>query len=178
MRLRRRGRRVRLGLPRLRGRKKGVVLTTEMALLILVVIVAVLIVAFGLAMHLIAQATSAKRSLVIEQAQAWVVGCSGSTETIAVSLFVQNIGSQPIAVTGAKLVLPDGGVISSTNSQTMTINPGEDQEISFYFSYNYYNYEMLSSGNSAYIYLLTSTGNQVGTAVGLEVPPGATSNGC
>ena len=95
---------MRPNLSRLRGRKKGIVLSTEMMLLVLVVIVAVLIVGFGLAMHLIAQATSAKRSLVIEQAQAWVVGCSGSTETIAVSVFVQNIGSQPITISGLSLI--------------------------------------------------------------------------
>ena len=165
---------------RARGRKvRGVLVTTGLALLLLVIVAIVMLAGFGWFRSILAQATSSKPSLVVDSAQGWVVGCTSSGETAAVTLYVQNIGNVPVDVQGETLVLPNGNTVTPVQPVTPTISPGETAEISAVFTWSG---TTVSPGQSVYVYIQVSSAggstNYVGTAVALESAPGATNIGC
>lgn len=125
----------RLSLRGRRGRRvRGIILSTEMILLLTAVIMFAVIAFFGISKAVLSQATSSKQTLVLVRAEAWKVG-SG----IAVSLYVHNTGSQPVRVLGAgikytynnQLYQCETSFTTWLNQNGITVNPGESKVISY-----------------------------------------------
>jgi len=145
---------------RLSSRKlKGVVLTTELVLLIIAIIIFAVIAFFGIAKTLIYQATSQKYTVMPVRAEAWRLA-SG----IAGTIYVQNVGNDKVSVSTVGMKLSDGTSCSSSLSSKVTINPGE------YKSFSVVCYASSpSSITSVYIYV-SADGNEVGMAASVQSP--------
>jgi len=110
-----------------KGKRKnvrGVVLTTELVLLIIAVIIFTVVALFGIARTVIQQATSPKTSIAIVRAEAWKVG-----NYIVVTAYVQNTGNSATSVSITSVT--DGSNTCNISSSTpVTIQPGEVKVIS------------------------------------------------
>jgi len=105
-------------------RLKGVVLTTELVLLIIAIIIFATIAFFGIAKTLMSQASSDKYTVMPIRAEAWQLA-SG----VAGTIYVQNVGSKPVTITG--IGMKGSGISScSNNSISVTLNPGEYKTLS------------------------------------------------
>jgi len=102
-----------LSLKSARRKAKGIVVSTEMILLITALIVFAVLAFYGLSKTVIQQAQSGKQTVVITRAEATVMqqGCSwGRDAIVSVSLYVKNTGNEPARITqiGARVRTPDG----------------------------------------------------------------------
>ena len=167
--------------PRLSLRRhkiRGVVLSTEMILLLTAVIMFSVIAFFGISKIILSQATSQKYTLVIVRAEAWKIG-SSSGSGIAVSMYLQNTGSDIISISGAGIKYLYRNVLyicSASFPSSISINPGESKVVSFVVANIISgggtacsNVNMISAGDTIYVYV-TYSNQEVGTAVKVASP--------
>jgi len=146
-------------------RLRGVVLTTELVLLIIAVIVFAVIAFFGLSKTLISQATSQKTTLMPVRAEAWRL-----QNGVAGTIYVQNVGSHTVDITtiGMFVASSYGYTIGSCSNSTLNvrINPGEYKALSIVCRTTM----QPSYATSVYIYVRTSDNNEVGMAASVQSP--------
>jgi len=141
-------------------RLKGVVLTTELVLLIIAIIIFATIAFFGIAKTLMYQATSSKYTVMPVRAEAWSLA-----NGVAGTLYVQNIGSSSVSIT--EIGMKGSGISNcykSFTSGTITINPGEYKSLSI-------TCYTTSSPTAVYIYVKVQGGsatNEVGMAASVQ----------
>jgi len=104
---------------------RGVVLTTELVLLIVAVIIFATVAFFGIAKTVIQQATSPKSSIAVIRADAWNV--SGY---IVVSAYVQNTGNTDVTVSLSSVTEGSTSNTCSISSSSVTLKPGEVRVLS------------------------------------------------
>ena len=105
---------------------RGITQTTELILLIIAVISFVSIAYYGMAKTTIAQATSAKHTVSVVRAEAWDIGSS-----IAVTLYVQNVGSNPVEIVAGGINYGEGDYCQYEYTIPVRVNPGETKVLSF-----------------------------------------------
>ena len=169
---------------------RGIIISTEMILLLTAIIMFSVVAFFGISKAILSQATSQKQTLVIVRAEAWKIS-SG----IVVSLYVQNTGSQTLNIERAGVKYVYGGRLyyceQSFSSgwwgtQGIPVRPGEAKVVSFAIgpnpgtgysgTCNYVQY--VSASSSVYVYVKVRVGGttwspiyqEVGTAVKLNAP--------
>ena len=153
----------RLNLRRLRG----VILSTEMMLLLTAVIIFAVIAFFGMSHMILSQATSSKQTLVLVNAKAWQI-----TQGLAVSVYLQNTGDKPITVDSVGIKFQEGLYYYGSCSApvSVTINPGEAKVISVAFGQlTCNNIQYVTAGDNIYVFVTAGT-NQVGQAVTVLSP--------
>ena len=153
---------------RSRGRIKGIMVSTEMMLLLTAIIVLVIIAFYGYSKMVLAQATSSKYTLNLVSAEAKLVTGYGGYKAIVATVYVQNTGSRSITVNylGVKFNYY-GTTYTAQQPVNVQIQPGESRVISAYLYHNYIRY--LNTGNSVYVYVKAGT-NEIGRAVQLQNP--------
>jgi len=104
-------------------RLRGVVLTTELVLLIIAIIIFAVIAFFGIARTLMYQASSDKYTVMPIRAEAWQLAAG-----VAGTIYVQNVGSKPVTITG--IGMKGSGISSCSNSINVVVNPGEYKALS------------------------------------------------
>lgn len=107
-------------------RVRGVVLTTEIVLLLAAIIMLAIVAFFGLAKVVLSQATSVKQNVVIVRAEAWALSGGG----IAVTAYLQNIGGDAVYVLDGR-VYHGWGVCGPRFGIGFWLNPGETKALSF-----------------------------------------------
>jgi len=151
-------------------RSRGVILSTEMMLLLTAVIIFAVIAFFGMSHMILSQATSSKQTLVLVNAKAWQI-----TQGLAVSVYLQNTGDKSITIDsiGIKFeVVQNYNVYYGTCTApvSVTINPGESKVISVAFGeYTCNGVQYLVAGTNIYVFANAGT-NQVGQAVTVLAP--------
>jgi hypothetical protein len=130
---------------------KGVIVSTEVILILSAVIVLAFIVSLGLGRMVMNQATSTKATATINEAHVWVYKKGSGCPFISVNVYVTNLGGKPIKIN--KIYILAG---SSTNPTYITIqdninkdvNPGETISISAYRYYSTYGCPSFPSGKT------------------------------
>jgi len=133
---------------------RGVVLTTELVLLLIAIIIFATIAFFGIAKTLISQATSDKSTLIPVRAEAWQL-----ERGIAGTIWIQNVGSKTVTVTKVGINVPEAYCPSSTVN--VDIKPGEYKPFSVTCSTS-------QSVSGVYIYVITKDNNEVGMATSVQ----------
>ena len=171
---------------RLRKKVKGIILSTEMILLLTAVIMFAVVAFFGISKAVLSQATSAKQTLVVVRAEAWKVG-SG----VAVSLYVHNTGSEASNVIAGGIKYSYNGQIYRCeqsfrpyqySTQGIVVKPGESKVISFAVGQStdtsvsgVCDYvQNINPGDDIYVYvkipITITTTQEVGTGVKVSSP--------
>jgi len=136
----------------------GIVLTTELILLTVAVTMFAIIGIYGISRIIVNQATSSKTTFTVINGNAWRIGTA-----VAVSLYVQNTGSQPVNI--VSIGVTDGNTVCTTSlSQAVTLNPGEAKVISSAMSCN------INAGSKVQIFAVDSSGMRVGTVATVNNP--------
>jgi len=137
----------------------GIVITTELILLIVAVTMFAIIGIYGISRTIVSQATSSKYSYTVINGNAWKIG-----NAIAVSLYVQNTGSRQIRIVGIGVTDGNNNCYTPLSSQ-VSLNPGEAKVISSaILCTNIY------AGNRVQIYVVDNIGLRVGMAVIVNNP--------
>jgi len=151
-----------------RDRKKvrGVVLTTELVLLLIAIIIFATVAFFGIARTVIQQATNTKTSFAVIRADAWKVG-----NYIVVTAYVQNTGSTSVTVTLTSITDGDrfcriSSGASTGGSSSATLAPGEAKVLSGITESCTY----IAAGNKVFV-IVSAGSQQVGMATVVNNPP-------
>jgi len=97
---------------------RGVVLTTELTLLIIAIIIFATIASFGIAKTTIMRSTSPKTPIAVLRASAERI-----TGGVVVTVYVRNVGNQPVDI--SMIGLTDGYFDCPMSITPTTVNPGE-----------------------------------------------------
>ena len=130
------------------GRRRGVVITWEL-MLIIAVVLAVTGIVIAMLSHIVhSQGTSNKGTADISNVQAWAVSYPGGLCRIVVDVFFSNMGSAPVTVKDLNIIVQEpeqqyvpgpGGVYTETEviklrsykvDVNTVVNPGETKTIS------------------------------------------------
>lgn len=150
------------------SKRRGIALTIEMVLLITAIIVLSIVAYFGISKAVFSQATSQKSTLAVVRAEAYGIGTTATAttgpviNTIAVSIWVQNVGADPVTIT---MVGVSTGSDTRVISYSTNIRPGETRVISFVT-----NIASISPNTSIYVFVRTQDGYEVGTATRVALP--------
>lgn len=110
---------------RRRSLLRGVVLTSELQLVLIMVITIALLAGFGIITSTLRQVSSAKVTVSLVRAEALMV----SGNTLAITLWLQNSGDTSVTITlvGFSGVNTAGSTVSgnTTPATNVTVNPGE-----------------------------------------------------
>lgn len=153
----------RLGLNR--RKVHGIALSVEMILLITAIIVMAIVAYFGMSRIVLSQATSQKSTLVAVRAEGYML----SSNAVAVSLWVQNTGSEPVDISLMGISFGSGMSIemrTTTPASRLTIRPGETKVVSFAIS----TFSSVSTNTNVYVFVRASDGSEVGTVTRLASP--------
>jgi len=142
---------------RFRSKIRGVVITTELVLLIIAIIIFASVAFFGIAKTVIEQATNTKSSIAVIRADAWRVG-----SYVVVSVYVQNTGSTQVSVSLSSIT--DGNNRCPIQSSSVTLQPGEVRVLSGMSS------STCSVGSPAFV-IVSAGSQQVGIATTVNNPP-------
>lgn len=149
-----------------RRRVRGVALTIEMVLLITAIIVMAIVAYFGMSRMVLSQATSQKTTLVAVRAEAYQL----TSNILAVSIWVQNTGDTGTVISTLGVSLGSGTSVeirtTTPPSGSILVRPGETKVISFSISTT----TPVSSATAVYVFVRTTEGVEVGTAVRVAVP--------
>jgi len=146
---------------RFRSKVRGVVLTTELVLLIIAIIIFATVAFFGIAKTTIQQATSPKSSIAVIRADAWNVG-----GYIVVSAYVQNTGNTDVSVSLSSVTDGSSTYTCSISSSSVTLKPGEVRVLSGMTSSSC----NIAAGRA--VFVIVSVGSQqVGIATTVNNPP-------
>lgn len=160
---------------------RAVILSTEMMLLLTAVIALAVAGFFGMSKLVLAQATSPKKTLIIDRAEAYSI----NDQAVSVSLFVQNTGSEDVIIkyAGIQYQHSNSGIpymydchIDDSQFPDITVHPGESKVISYSIANNgatsggcgYVN--DIHVGDDIVVYVHLSDGSNVGTAVKVVSP--------
>jgi len=116
-------------------RLKGVVISTEIMLILSAVVILAFVAMLGLGKIVLNQAISTKTTITVNEAQAWYYGANdliSSNPFITATFFVTNLGSSPITVTTVNILAGTSGGTPYfyTGSANQVVNPGETISIS------------------------------------------------
>lgn len=165
----------RLNLRLLSKRKvKGIIVSTEMILLLTAIIMFAVVAFFGISRTILQQATNEKATLVVVRAEAWKI-----QNGIAVSLYLQNTGSQTVTINGIGVKYGYGTSVYNCyiGIPAVYIRPGEAKVVSGVLGYGpgiSYNYQCsytryVGVNSNVYVYVRAGS-NEVGTAVKVKAP--------
>jgi len=161
----------RIPMFRLRRRIRGVILSTEMMLLLTGVIMFAVLAFLGMSHMVLSQATSSKQTLVLVDAKAWRID-----NGVVVSMYVQNTGDTAVTINGIGIKFAgQGQFITCSAPVSVTVNPGESKQLSYSFI-DAINCKGIAAfvatgpGISIYTFVHTANGDTVGTSVKLLNP--------
>jgi len=163
-----------LNLKSARRKAKGIVVSTEMILLITAVIALAVLAFYGLSKTVIQQAQSGKQTVIITRAEATVMqqGCySGKDAIVSASLYVKNTGNEPARITaiGVRVRTPDGYSFNESFQEIdVSLQPGEARVISRVFGVRD---GCARSGDPVYVGIVVNGNNEIGTTVRALNPP-------
>lgn len=103
---------------------RGVVLTSELQLILIIVIAVALMASFGMMTSTLRQVSSAKVTVSLVRAEALMV----SSNTLAITLWLQNSGDTSVTITLVGFSGVNAGTTvsgSTAPAVTVTVNPGE-----------------------------------------------------
>lgn len=151
-------------------RVRGIVISTEMILLLTAVIMFAIIAFFGISKAVLSQATSQKQTLVVVRAEGWKVG-----DAVAVSLYVHNTGSQTVHISQVGIKYTRWGTVYDCHvNEGVDVHPGETKVISAAIGQSSGSgscYYVRYIGNGQPIFTYVKVGNQlIGTAVRVTSP--------
>ena len=160
-----------------RRKAKGIVVSTEMILLITALIVFAILAFYGLSKTIIQQAQSGKQTVVITRAEATVMeeGCGGGKPAIlSASLYVKNTGNEKVKITHilARVKTSDGKSFTEKWELTgVELQPGETKVISRVFKIDGGCVKPADPAFPAYVAVVVNENNEVGTTVRALSPP-------
>ena len=157
-----------------RRKAKGIVVSTEMILLITALIVFAVLAFYGLSKTVVQQAQSGKQTVVITRAEVTTMqeGCSWDRDAIvSVSLYVKNTGNVPVRITaiGVRVRTPDGYSFRENFLEIdVSLQPGEARVLSRVFG--------VRDGcarywDPVYVAIVVDYRNEIGTTVRALNPP-------
>ncbi len=91
---------------------KGVIVSTELILIIATILVLTFIVALGLGRSVVNQAVSTKATIVVNEATGWYYGPNAQLRNnpfITVSFYVTNLGDDDVTITNARVYASRAG---------------------------------------------------------------------
>ena len=107
---------------------KGIIISTEIILILAAVIVLTTITMIGLGRMVMNQATSNKATAVIDEANVWIYKLDGTCKYISITFYITNLGSKPITVGDVFVqIAPEEYNINEmyVGYVGKTVNPGE-----------------------------------------------------
>lgn len=115
-------------------RARGVVVSTEVILILAAVIILALVAMLGLGRMVMSQATATKTTVAVNEAQGWYYGSGDQIRDnsfITVSFYVTNLGDKRVTVTSVEVVAGYFGTAECTYSAGTSngVNPGETVSI-------------------------------------------------
>ena len=165
-----------------RRKAKGIVVSTEMILLITALIVFAVLAFYGLSKTVVQQAQSGKQTVVITRAEVTTMqeGCSWDRDAIvSVSLYVKNTGNEPVRIThiGVRMYLPNfHDLRDNFQGIDVWLQPGEARVLSRVL----WIYEGCARpanpssnfpGDPVYVAIVVDYRNEIGTTVRALNPP-------
>jgi len=113
---------------------KGVVLSTEVILVLAAVLILGLVVALGLGRMVMSQAASEKATALINEAHVRLFYrgsiSSATCQLTSVTFYMTNFGDRKIWVVRVEIVQPDGRVFTVASALNVQVNPGETMPVS------------------------------------------------